>query len=222
MKTKRPVVIISDGHSSRFDRDVLKFLKEHEMRLFILPPDTTGVTQKHDQVNQKIHSVYREVKKDLFSDYSTINRERFMTILWEVWQKWYTKDMLKAAGKRVGISEDGLNINWMQQEKFIQADSLFGTPDKRRTIEEIKVASPINVQRFSRDYYRLKLEEAEKMLNADRCLDATDVPGLLSLPTIKPKLKTTQNVRITQMHGSMTAKNAIEVAEEIKSWKNKR
>ena len=89
------------------------------MRLFILPPDTTGVKQKHDQVNQKLHSVYREVKKDLFSDYSTINREGFMNILGEVWQKWYLlKDLLKAAGKRVGISEDGLNINWTQKKKF--------------------------------------------------------------------------------------------------------
>ena len=54
-KVKRPVVIISDGHSSRSDADVLKFLFECLMRLFLLPANTTGTTQKHDQINQNIH-----------------------------------------------------------------------------------------------------------------------------------------------------------------------
>ena len=62
---QRPVVVISDGHFSRFDLEVLKFLFGHEMRLFILPPDTTDVTQKRDQVNQNIHATYRDAKTDL-------------------------------------------------------------------------------------------------------------------------------------------------------------
>ena len=45
---KRPVVINSDGHSSRSDADVLRFLYDYLMRLFLLPPDSTSTTQKHD------------------------------------------------------------------------------------------------------------------------------------------------------------------------------
>ena len=36
------IVILSDGHTSRFDYEVLKFLKEKSMHLFLGPPDTTS------------------------------------------------------------------------------------------------------------------------------------------------------------------------------------
>ena len=48
---KRPVQLITDGHSSRFDEGVLGYTSEKEMPMYILPPDTSGVTQKHDQVS---------------------------------------------------------------------------------------------------------------------------------------------------------------------------
>ena len=35
INTKRPVIVLADGHGSQFN----------EMWLFILPPDTSGVTQ---------------------------------------------------------------------------------------------------------------------------------------------------------------------------------
>ena len=73
------MVVLSDGHSSRFDSNVLRFLQDNKMRLFISPPDTTGVTQMLDQVNQSLHSKYHEVKSDLFTASATVNREKFMT-----------------------------------------------------------------------------------------------------------------------------------------------
>nr|XP_047129891.1 uncharacterized protein LOC124809920 [Hydra vulgaris]XP_047129892.1 uncharacterized protein LOC124809920 [Hydra vulgaris] len=39
---QRPVVMLADGHSSRFDYNVLHFLHEKKINLFISPPDTTG------------------------------------------------------------------------------------------------------------------------------------------------------------------------------------
>ena len=48
---ERPVVLTSDGHSSRFDFEMLKFCNEKKIRLFISSPDTTGVTQLLDQCN---------------------------------------------------------------------------------------------------------------------------------------------------------------------------
>ena len=89
------------------------------MSLHVLLPDTTGATQKHDQVNKKKSILPTEtLKTDLFSPFSTINREGFMTILSQAWPKWYRNELLQAAGKRVGITESGLNVNWMQQEMF--------------------------------------------------------------------------------------------------------
>ena len=124
-----------------------RFLYDHEMRLFVLPLDTTGATQKLDQVNQKIHSAYRDDKTDLFSPFSTINREVFMTILSQAGPKWYTNELLQAAGKRVGITESGLNVNWMQQEMFDRAEQLMAESPEKNDLN-LSAASPIGVRRF--------------------------------------------------------------------------
>ena len=46
------------------------------------------MTQIFYQVNQALHSQYREVKADSFTPDSTVNREGFMTIHAEVWPSW--------------------------------------------------------------------------------------------------------------------------------------
>ena len=38
----RPVIIVTDGHLSRFDENVLSFLQSAQLNLFILHPDTSG------------------------------------------------------------------------------------------------------------------------------------------------------------------------------------
>ena len=58
---QRPVVVLSDGHSSRFDCHVLQFLQENSMRLSISPPDTTGVTQMLDQVMFSVNKLANQV-----------------------------------------------------------------------------------------------------------------------------------------------------------------
>ena len=46
-----------------------------------------------------------------------------MTILGDVWNKWATPDPIVKSGKRVGILINGLNVNWMQQDKFRSAEA---------------------------------------------------------------------------------------------------
>ena len=120
----RPVVIIADGNASRFNLSVLNFLRDKQLILYILPPDTTGVTQHLDQVNQKIHSAYCSTKDKLFTPFNTINKEGFMKILGNAWHKRITPEGLVNAAKRVGISATGLNVNWMDEEKFQAAKNL--------------------------------------------------------------------------------------------------
>ena len=55
---------------------------------------------------------------------SNLNRESFMTILGDVWNKWSTPDLIVKSGKRVEISSNGLKVNWMQQDKFRRAEAL--------------------------------------------------------------------------------------------------
>ena len=82
---EKPVCVLSDGHSSRFNVDVMSFMADKSNQLFIGHPDTTGVTQLFDQINQRLHSRYRYHKKDLFAANGTINHDGFMRILAEVW-----------------------------------------------------------------------------------------------------------------------------------------
>ena len=56
---RKPVLLLADGHTSRFDLDVMTFLQEKEVFLNISSPDTTAVTQLLDQINHSIHDCYR-------------------------------------------------------------------------------------------------------------------------------------------------------------------
>ena len=141
-----------------------------------------------------------------------------MRILSQAWPKWYTNELLQVAGKRVGITEYGLNVNWMQQKMFDRAEQLMAESPEKKDLN-LSVSSPIGVRKFSRDYYRLKYAAAEEMLNEHRNLDAADVPGLLSIKTVTPKVKATKNIRLTQMYGSMTGKDALKMAAEVQAKK---
>ena len=108
-------VIIADGH---FDLKVLNFCEESRMDQFILWPDTSGATQKHDQINGQLHAKYEKAKSSMFTAYSDINRECFMNILAEIIQEWASPEQLVKAGKRVGITSTGLSIKHMDQKMF--------------------------------------------------------------------------------------------------------
>ena len=124
----RPVVVLSDGHSSRFDFAVLKFLREKSIHSFIIPPDTTGVTQLLDQnPNTKLHQEYSKKREELFTPFQTINREGFMNILAQIWNVWAPKDVIVNGAQRVGMSSAGLDMRKMQQDKFDQAAKCIGT-----------------------------------------------------------------------------------------------
>ena len=64
----RPVIVITDGHLSRFDETVLTFLRQALMLLFILHPDTSGGTQLHDQMNGRLHSLYDKKRRVVHND----------------------------------------------------------------------------------------------------------------------------------------------------------
>ena len=81
-----PVVVLSDGHSSRFDFAVLKFLCEKSIHSFIMPPDTTVVTQLLDQSpNTRLNQEYSKKREEQFTPFQTINRKGFMNILAQIW-----------------------------------------------------------------------------------------------------------------------------------------
>ena len=111
----------SDGRSSRFSHSSLTYLFSKSLEVFLGKPDTTGLTQLLDQINQCLHSHYQKTKRELFTRGMTIDREGFMSILGEIWPSWTTAEGIQKAAKVVGVSIDGLNVDWMHQEKMKKA-----------------------------------------------------------------------------------------------------
>ena len=122
-RVKRPVVVLSDEYSSRFDVDVLNFLRSKQIYLFITPSDTTGVTPLLDGSNQSKTSPYRKTKSNLFASSQTITRKGFMIILANMWETWASMETVTFAGKRVGVSDEDLNVDWVQNDKFEQVSA---------------------------------------------------------------------------------------------------
>ena len=118
---QRPVILLSDGNSSRLNHEVLSFLLAKEIQLFVTPPDTTGVTQLLDQLNKNIHQEYEKEKVSMFTDFNTLNREAFMLILANMWSKWASKETLVNTARKVGVTSKQLSVEFMQQDKFIRA-----------------------------------------------------------------------------------------------------
>ena len=116
--------IISNQKSVVSLSDVLRFCHQKDVRQFLGPPDTTHVTQLLDQINASLHQSYCSHSENLFNENEVIDRQGFMNILASMWSSWATKETIVKAAKKVGISSDGLNWQWMQTDKFSQTEAL--------------------------------------------------------------------------------------------------
>ena len=137
----------------------------------VSPPDTTGVTQLLDQLNKNIHHEYRKEKDEMFTEGNSLNKEAFMLILANIWDKWATKPTLLKAAKRVGVTNEALSIEYMQQDKFDRADNCIETPEAasvssmQSTLtspDSSFVVSP-DKRRGSALYWKEKFESAQLM-----------------------------------------------------------
>ena len=51
VKNNEVDVVLADGHGSRFYPKLMEYCSDNKLDQHILLPDTSGVTQKHDQIN---------------------------------------------------------------------------------------------------------------------------------------------------------------------------
>ena len=61
----------------------------------------------------------------MYSEYADLNKEGFMNILAKIWDQCARPERICKAGKRVGVSKDGLSVKWMDKNKFKQAANEF-------------------------------------------------------------------------------------------------
>ena len=223
-EVQHPVIVIADGHASRFDESVLSFLNLSEMCLFILHADTSGGTQMHDQCNARLHALYDEKKHDLYNQLANFKRESFMNILAECWEEFATPTVLINAAKRVGISSEGLNEKWMNQAMFQRAAALLTPPTPMESSSAssasqstFNLSSPSkekNIRKYSVTWYQHKLKESQMEIDRLRNtpLSPDTVEGLMPMKKIEPKKS--KNIRLTQTHGSMRVKDMLTKVHE--------
>ena len=210
-------LLIADGHKSWFNGKVMDYCESNNLEQYILPPDTSGITQKHDQINQQLHNKYEELKAEMYTGYSDINKECFMNILAEMWNNWALPERIQKAAKRVGVSKDGLNVNWMDQEKFLQAEAILNPPTPKKTLRpELQLNSPKGMRRHSAEYWKsLYLQRTNQLLLQEQeevPYEIENVPGLLPYKKVKPN----ESVRrkITDVHGTLKATEVRELVRK--------
>ena len=133
-----------------------------------------------------------------------------MNIMAELWNEWARPETIQKAGKRVGVSEDGLSIKWMDQDKFEQAEAILNPPTPTKTLgPEFAVNSPEGVRRHSAAYWRSLYLQRTEQVSAKETYELENVPGLLPYKKVKPN--ETVRRKITDVHGSLKASEVREI-----------
>ena len=89
-----------------------------------------------------------------------------MEALGEIWSPWITADTIQKTAKLVGVSENGLDIDWMNQEKMDKAEMLIVkesepvTSSRKSPLNEIpettaESGTPKGMRRKSNEYWKL-------------------------------------------------------------------
>ena len=131
---------------------------------------------------------------------------------------------LRGAAKRVGISAEGLSIHYMQKEKFEQAETIMEVDEEPQLSSRADVvASPKDTRKGSAQYWQRKYERAQAIIweASEKSLKLEEVPGLLPIAKVKPK-KSVENMRVTQICGSMEGKDVLQVVEDLKKKKDEK
>lgn len=148
-----------------------------------------------------------------------------MIILGHLWDNWVSKESLRGAAKRVGISAEGLSIHYMQKEKFEQAETIMEVDEEPQSSSRCDVvASPKDIRKGSAQYWQRKYEMAQAIIlveASEKSLKLEEIPGFLPIAKVKPK-KNVENTRVTQICGSMEGKDVLQVVEDLKKKKEEK
>ena len=64
---------------------------------------------------------FEQEKAAIFKDFNTLNREAFMLILANIWDKLVSKEILLNSARKVGVTGAQLSGDLMRQDKFDMA-----------------------------------------------------------------------------------------------------
>ena len=110
----------------------------------------------------------------------------------------------------------------MQENKFLRAELCINDNTKKNQLSTaVTISSQKDVLYGSTRYWKHKYESAMEAYQtiSDKSISLEEVPNLLPLTKVTPKMN---NVRVTQVHGSMEGKKILETVSSIKEDKSKK
>ena len=155
-----------------------------------------------------------------------------MMMLADIWGDWASQETVRKTFKTCGVTTDGLDVELMQADKFAAANSV--TQEEEETASPKTPAnqkpaweapSPVNIKKGSRAYFKMKYESMSKKYKEtlESPITPEDIPAFSKVEKFKPKKS--KNIRITQVTGSLEAKDVykkrleMEAVEEDKKQK---
>eukprot|EP00734_Pompholyxophrys_sp_LG126_P000204 Pompholyxophrys_sp_v1_NODE_43_length_3196_cov_8.157275.p1 type:complete len:389 gc:universal NODE_43_length_3196_cov_8.157275:2112-946(-) len=218
----RPIVIMTDNHSSRYDIEVLQFARNKQIRLWTERSCTSQWAQALDQFNKQFHDTWksgvREYKhqKKLsdglnFTENVKIDIPAVLEIFANVWfSGWSTAVDRQTSFRKVGITGskiDPAQINSSHLMTDIQVDSVPMT-----SIDECPSPDK-SIDRDSVEYFKAKYDTAKVVCkNLEKLLHSPKAQGLLIIPSPPTTKESSSNIkrkRFSDQHGSMEIRDIL-------------
>lgn len=177
-----------------------------------------------DQLNKNLNLENKNAKDEIFNDMESQNKESSMLILSRIWNKWAPRETLVKCSKRVGVTTTELNVEYMQEDKFERASNLLNEEagSSNSYLAESPLGSVLSPNKIknSVEYWKDKFEQAQNIIRelSEKSIALDEVPGLLSVRKVKPAAKK-KSVRVTNVNGSMRAKDKASQVKVIKKKK---
>lgn len=112
-----PILLLSDGHTTRITMAAVHRMLAHNMKLFLTPPNATSLYQALDKLFQLFHSRYKgtiqhlqHVQRKAHRRYA-INRHMAVQCIGQVvLEKWADEQRVRDAFSQVGLTPRGIDM----------------------------------------------------------------------------------------------------------------
>ena len=222
----RPIIILTDGHKSRFSHKVLTKCREYNFRMYVERSNSSQFLQALDQFNKKFHNQYNKAKKNYKKEAAVmlasetgkthtsgdikLTKIDFLKIFSRISLDWSTAEDRRTAFRVVGILQNALDPSEICRKAFIvQPES-----PKAPTITFGPIPSPENVRRNSAEYWKAKfLACDERRVSLESLHVKPRELGLLNVPQFTASGKKRKR-NFTDKHGSLDMQQMLELREE--------
>ncbi|KAK3277363.1 hypothetical protein CYMTET_14622 [Cymbomonas tetramitiformis] len=226
----RPLIILTDGHKSRFSHQVLSKCREYQFKMYVERSNSSQFLQALDQFNKKFHNQYIKAKKNYKKEKVVqLTRESgkphssgdiklskidFLIIFSRISLDWCTAEDRRTSFRVVGILQNALAPSEIDRKAFIvQPES----PKATSVVTFGPVASPEDVRKNSTGYWKAKFLACDERRVALENLHARPKEiGLLDVPMFTATGKRRKR-NFTDKHGSLDMQQMLELREEADS-----